>query len=45
MPSLVECHTHLVFGGNCAHEFERKLRGESYWLGENPVRNVIIGGL
>ncbi|GAA4364890.1 imidazolonepropionase [Hymenobacter saemangeumensis] len=30
MPGLVECHTHLVFGGNRAHEFERKLRGESY---------------
>src|SRR5687768_11807524 len=21
MPGLVECHTHLVFGGNRAHEF------------------------
>ena len=30
LPGLVECHTHLVFGGNRAHEFERKLRGESY---------------
>jgi imidazolonepropionase len=30
MPGLVECHTHLIFGGNRAHEFERKLRGESY---------------
>ncbi|MGY3087825.1 imidazolonepropionase [Hymenobacter sp. UYAg731] len=30
MPGLVECHTHLVFGGNRAPEFERKLRGESY---------------
>ncbi|GAA3983775.1 imidazolonepropionase [Hymenobacter antarcticus] len=30
MPGLVECHTHLVFGGNRAHEFERKLRGETY---------------
>ena len=30
MPGLVECHTHLVFGGNRASEFERKLRGESY---------------
>lgn len=30
MPGLVECHTHLVFGGNRAHESERKLRGESY---------------
>ena len=30
MPGLVECHTHLVFGGNRGGEFERKLRGESY---------------
>ncbi|MCR5886758.1 imidazolonepropionase [Hymenobacter sp. J193] len=30
MPGLVECHTHLVFAGNRAHEFQRKLRGESY---------------
>ncbi len=30
MPGLVECHTHLVFGGNRAHEFSRKLAGESY---------------
>ena len=30
MPGLVECHTHLVFGGNRAPEFERKLRGEMY---------------
>ena len=30
MPGLVECHTHLVFGGNRAEEFERKLRGETY---------------
>ena len=82
MPGLVECYTHLVFGGNRAPEFERKLRGETYldilaggggilstvratraaseaellvlhvpsvaeipyWLGENPVRKVFIGG-
>ena len=30
MPGLVECHTHLVFGGHRAQEFERKLRGETY---------------
>ncbi|NVO86156.1 imidazolonepropionase [Hymenobacter terrestris] len=30
MPGLVECHTHLVFSGQRAVEFERKLRGESY---------------
>ncbi|WP_044001554.1 imidazolonepropionase [Hymenobacter swuensis] len=30
LPGLVECHTHLVFGGNRAHEFQRKLKGEAY---------------
>ncbi|MDU0371609.1 imidazolonepropionase [Hymenobacter endophyticus] len=30
MPGLVECHTHLVFGGNRAGEFQRKLQGETY---------------
>jgi imidazolonepropionase len=29
-PGLVDCHTHLVFGGNRAHDFERRLAGESY---------------
>ncbi len=29
-PGLVDCHTHLVFGGNRAQEFEWRLRGESY---------------
>lgn len=28
--SLIDCHTHLVFGGNRADEFERRLNGESY---------------
>ncbi|WP_375749725.1 imidazolonepropionase [Vibrio sp. HN007] len=29
-PGLIDCHTHLVFGGNRAEEFERRLKGESY---------------
>jgi imidazolonepropionase len=29
-PGLVDCHTHLVFGGNRAHEFEQRLEGASY---------------
>lgn len=29
-PGLVDCHTHLVFAGNRADEFERRLQGESY---------------
>ncbi len=27
---LIDCHTHLVFGGDRADEFERRLGGESY---------------
>ena len=29
-PGLVDCHTHLVFGGNRAGEFEMRLNGASY---------------
>lgn len=29
-PGLVDCHTHLVYGGNRAHEFEMRLKGASY---------------
>ena len=29
-PGLVDCHTHLVYGGNRAHEFELRLNGASY---------------
>jgi imidazolonepropionase len=29
-PALIDCHTHLVFGGNRSHEFEERLRGVSY---------------
>ena len=30
LPGFVDCHTHLVFAGNRADEFERRLKGESY---------------
>ena len=28
--SLIDCHTHLVYGGNRANEFEQRLNGVSY---------------
>lgn len=29
-PALIDCHTHIVFGGNRAAEFELRLNGASY---------------
>lgn len=29
-PGLIECHTHLVYAGDRAHEFEARLRGATY---------------
>jgi len=29
-PALIDCHTHLVFGGDRAEEFEQRLNGVSY---------------
>ncbi|HEX9159200.1 MAG TPA: imidazolonepropionase [Rhizomicrobium sp.] len=29
-PGLIDCHTHLVFAGNRAHEFAMRLNGASY---------------
>jgi imidazolonepropionase len=34
-PALIDCHTHLVFAGNRAAEFEQRLAGASY---ENIAR-------
>ena len=30
LPGLIDCHTHLVFGGDRAREFELRLAGASY---------------
>jgi len=35
-PALVDCHTHLVYGGSRAREFELRLEGASY---EDIARN------
>ncbi|MEX0976936.1 MAG: imidazolonepropionase [Woeseia sp.] len=29
-PALIDCHTHLVFSGNRAHEFDQRRQGASY---------------
>ena len=29
-PGLIDCHTHLVYGGNRVEEFEQRLCGVSY---------------
>lgn len=29
-PALIDCHTHIVWGGNRAREFEMRLQGASY---------------
>jgi imidazolonepropionase len=29
-PGLIDCHTHLIFGGNRAREWEQRLQGASY---------------
>jgi imidazolonepropionase len=29
-PGLIDCHTHLVYGGNRANEFEQRLNGVAY---------------
>ncbi len=29
-PGLIDCHTHIIYGGNRANEFELRLQGASY---------------
>jgi imidazolonepropionase len=35
-PGFIDCHTHLVYAGNRAHEFEQRLQGVAY---EEIARN------
>jgi imidazolonepropionase len=30
LPGFIDCHTHLVYGGNRAEEFEQRLQGKTY---------------
>lgn len=30
LPGFIDCHTHIVFGGDRSHEFELRLNGASY---------------
>lgn len=30
IPAFVDCHTHVVYGGNRVHEFEMRIEGASY---------------
>ena len=30
LPGFIDCHTHLVYGGNRANEFELRLQGKTY---------------
>jgi imidazolonepropionase len=30
LPGFIDCHTHLVYGGNRANEFEQRLQGQTY---------------
>ena len=38
-PGLIDCHTHLVYGGNRATEWESRLEGVSYEEIARPTRH------
>ena len=54
-PGLIDCHAHLVFGGDRADEFRRRLHGESYeeiaragggiWSTVQATRRASVGEL
>ncbi len=46
LPGFVDCHTHLVFAGSRAEEFERRLAGESYAeiaRSGGGIRSTVVG--
>ena len=36
-PGLIDCHTHIVYGGNRAREFEMRLQGATYEELQKPA--------
>jgi imidazolonepropionase len=40
-PGLIDCHTHLVFGGNRSAEFEERLAGVSYEAAAREGRGIL----
>ena len=44
LPAFVDCHTHLVYAGNRAHEFELRLKGASYEDDSSAKATILIGG-
>src|SRR5207249_241243 len=44
-PGLVDCHTHMIFGGQRALEFQRRLRGEDYATIASGPAGATPGGI